>query len=241
MIFPVKSTYTIGVDIKKHDGEVLDSYIDPEYLIQKKGELESHRELVSGTSEEGYTKYLSEYTGKSGTIEEIALQMNEDIAILKEGRVVEICFTFPSGFTPSHLLGKNFFEIHIPVPEGDKLRKASDNITSLISKEGGIFRRYVWSLSSLKSLSQLPIKDRPEPSSISDIWFRTETQSLVGLRDGVTLFFIKVNMTPLEDVWVDPEKRKNIVDSINSMSQQVLDYKGLSMIKGILNETMSFS
>jgi hypothetical protein len=241
MIFPVKSPYTIGVDIKKHEGEVLDNYVDSEYLIQKRGELESHRELISGTFENGYAKYLSEYTGKSGSIEEIALQMNEDIAILKDGRVVEICFAFPSGFTPSHLLGKNFFEIHAPVPEGDKLRKASDNITSLISKEGGIFRRYVWSLSPLKSLSQLPVKERPEPSSISDIWFRTETQSLVGLRDGVTLFFIKVNMTPLKDVWGDPEKRTNIVDSVNSMSHEILNYKGLSRIKEILNETMAAS
>jgi hypothetical protein len=39
----------------------------------------------------------------------------------------------------------------------------------------------------------------------------------------------------LQQLWDDPEKRTLIVDSINSMSEAVLDYKNLGLIKRILN------
>jgi hypothetical protein len=44
------------------------------------------------------------------------------------------------------------------------------------------------------------------------------------------LFLIKVEVFPLRDVW-DPK----ILDSINSMSENVLNYKGLVEIKDLLN------
>ena len=45
-----------------------------------------------------------------------------------------------------------------------------------------------------------------------------------------SLFLIKVEVFPLRDVW-DPK----ILDSINSMSESVLNYKGLVEIKDLLN------
>ena len=169
MIFPVKVPYTIGIDIKKYDGSVLDDYLDPEYVNQKEKEFRSWHPMICKTSDEKYNHYLSAYTGHEGDLKEIALQMNEDVAILKDGIVKNICFTFPSGFIPELLVGKNLFQIHAPVPEGDRLRKSSDNLIALMTKDGGVFRRFVWSLSSLKSLSQLPGKIRPKPVSIDDI------------------------------------------------------------------------
>jgi hypothetical protein len=43
-------------------------------------------------------------------------------------------------------------------------------------------------------------------------------------------------MHPLQQVWDDPEKRTLIVDSINSMSDAVIDYKNLGIIKEIINK-----
>jgi hypothetical protein len=43
-------------------------------------------------------------------------------------------------------------------------------------------------------------------------------------------------MHPLQQVWDDPEKRTLIVDSIHSMSEAVLDYKNLRIIKEIINK-----
>jgi hypothetical protein len=98
-----------------------------------------------------------------------------------------------------------------------------------------MFRRYVWTLTSLRSLSQLPSYTRLTPQSINDLYFRTETQTTVGIGGDICLFFVKVNMLPLQQLWDDPEKRTLIVDSINSMSEAVLDYKNLGLIKRILN------
>jgi hypothetical protein len=43
-------------------------------------------------------------------------------------------------------------------------------------------------------------------------------------------------MHPLQEVWDDYEKRTLIVDSINSMSEAVLDYKYLGIIKEVINK-----
>jgi hypothetical protein len=82
----------------------------------------------------------------------------------------------------------------------------------------------------------LPSYTRPTPQSISDLYFRTETQTTVGIGGDICLFFVKVNMHPLQEVWDYPNKRQMIVDSINSMSEAVLDYKNLRIIKEIINK-----
>jgi hypothetical protein len=43
-------------------------------------------------------------------------------------------------------------------------------------------------------------------------------------------------MHPLIYIWEDLEKRSLIIESINSMSEAVLDYKHLGIIKEIVNE-----
>jgi hypothetical protein len=126
--------------------------------------------------------------------------------------------------------------MHLPVGDGETLRRSSEKVSALISKQEAMFRRYVWTLTSLPSLSQLPSYTRPTPQSIEDLYFRTETQTTVGIGGDICLFFVKVNMHPLPQVWDDPEKRTLIVDSINSMSEAVLDYKNLRIIKEIINK-----
>jgi hypothetical protein len=116
------------------------------------------------------------------------------------------------------------------------LLSASNNVTELISKEGASFRRYVWTVSSLASLSQLPSYARPEALALSDLYFRTETQTTIGHKNDICFFFVKVNMIPLATIWDDTEKSKTIIDSINSMSDDVLTYKNLHQIKSILNQ-----
>jgi hypothetical protein len=84
----------------------------------------------------------------------------------------------PSGFVPTSKIGMNFFDMHLPVADGDKLRAAS-------------FRRYVWTVSSLAILSQLPSYVRPEVLELSDLYFRTETQTTIGHTNGICYFFCK--------------------------------------------------
>ena len=67
--------------------------------------------------------------------------------------------------------------------------KTSEKVTKLISMEGAMFRRYVWTITPLIGLSQHPEYSRPTPNDISDLYFRTETQTTVGLGNDISLFF----------------------------------------------------
>ncbi len=239
MIFPVKVPYTVSADITKYVGPAFNSIPSEAYISQKKVELQSLGSQICNTEADAveYVKKLSAFCGFNETekIDEVALQLEEDIAILHNGMLKSICFCFPSGFIPAEKIGMNFFDTHVPVADGEKLRAASQKVTELISREGSSFRRYVWTISSLPSLSQHPSYTRPEALSLSDLYFRTETQTTVGFDDELCFFFVKVNMIPLEVVWADQEKRELILDSINSMSENILHYKNLHQVKKILN------
>jgi hypothetical protein len=239
MVFPVKVPYSVSADMSKFDGEFYNLYPDDYYLKQKENEIARFGSDVSNSIPDAYS-YLdtvTEFLGikKVDTITDIALQLEEDIAILDQGRLVSISFCFPSGFIPAEKLGMNFFDMHMPVGDGDRLRASSEKVSTLISREGASFRRHVWTITSLPGLSQHPSLTRPNPSTIDDLYFRTETQTTVGLSNGICVFFVKVNMTPFQICWNDEFKRNQITDSINSMSEAVLYYKNLHHIKSLLN------
>lgn len=238
MVFPVKVPYSVAADITKYAGEVFNLSPDPLYLKQKGIELGRFCHDVTAVDQEAHrlVELLAAYTGKEKTndIKELALQLEEDLAILQDGILRAICFCFPSGFVPAAKLGLGFFDMHLPVGDGKKLRESSDKVTTLISKEGACFRRFVWTITPLPGLSQHPDLVRPVPSEVDDLWFRTETQTTIGLADGVCLFFVKVNMYPLPDVFVDPVRKFAILKSLASMSDEVLDYKNLWQIRDLL-------
>ncbi|MEY4334167.1 MAG: hypothetical protein RLZZ196_2910, partial [Bacteroidota bacterium] len=211
---------------------------DPAYLFEKKKELETNGNHICASINNDYLHHLNAYCGfeLNSTLSEICVRLEEDIAILKDGYLQSIGFCFPSGFYPSQKIGLSFFDMHLPVGDGETLRKSSGKVSALISKQDAMFRRYVWTLTSLPSLSQLPSYEKPIPQSINELYFRTETQTTVGIGGDICLFFVKVEMHPLQQVWDDAEKRLLIMNSINSMSDSVLTYKNLEHIKTIINK-----
>jgi hypothetical protein len=238
MIFPVKVPYLITPDISKYQGEAFSRIPDPIYIEQKSREMNRFGDQILSVlpSAVKSLKTVCQCVGREEMeLKDLALAFEEDIAILKNGILEAICFCFPSGFIPAEKIGMNFFSMHIPVADGERLRSASDKVTVLISKEGNMFRRYVWTVTSLPGLSQHPVLIRPEPDSIDDLYFRTETQTTIGLADDICLFLVKVEMHPLHRVWDDGEKRKQLLESINSMSAATLTYKNLHQIKKLLN------
>ena len=239
MIFPVKVPYMVAADMSKYAGPAFNHQPDQLYLDQKNIELNKFNSQVCATIPESniYVQALASYCGFENTdnIRSIAVQLEEDVAVLHQGKLVSICFCFPSGFVPEEKLGMNFFDMHLPVADGNVLRASSEKITKLISREGAMFRRYVWTITSLSGLSQHPDYSRPIPNDIADLYFRTETQTTVGLSNDICLFFVKVEMNPLSILWQEEEKREKILASVNSMSDAVLGYKNLERIKEILH------
>ena len=232
----IKVPYTVTADMSKYDGEAFNPNPNSIYLAQKKIELDK---LSVGL---GYSlidslpliEDLSRYCGFTTTndIREIALQLEEDIAILYNGRLVSMCFCFPSGFRPNEKVGQTFMEMHAPVADNQKLQRASDKVVELISKPGNKYRRNVWTLTTSPELSRHPYYRSLEPavSTIHNLYFRKETQTTVGYNDGRTaFFFVKVDVTPF--VLLSPETQQQVIDSINSMSDAILEYKGLNEIK----------
>jgi hypothetical protein len=238
MIFPVKVPYTVGPDIAKYEGAAFNAHPNPAYLSEKKKELVINGGQICGSINGDYLHHLNGFCGFDliVSLPEICAQLEEDVAILKDGYLQSIGFCFPSGFYPIQKLGLSFFDMHLPVGDGEILRRSSDKVSALISKQDAMFRRYVWTLTSLPSLSQLPSYDKPVPQSINDLYFRTETQTTVGVDGEICLFFVKVDMRPLQQVWDDAVKRQMIVESINSMSDAVLSYKNLTHIKIMINK-----
>lgn len=238
MIFPVKVPYTVGPDIAKYEGAAFNAHPDPIYLFEKKKALAINSLQICGSTSTDYLHHFNTFCGfdVNTTLPEICVRLEEDVAILKDGFLQSIGFCFPSGFYPTKKLGLSFFDMHLPVGDGETLRRSSEKVSVLISKKDAMFRRHVWTLTSLPSLSQLPSYTRPVPQTIDDLYFRTETQTTVGIDGSICLFFVKVNMHPLQQVWDDTEKRQMVLESINSMSDAVIAYKNLHLIKEVVNK-----
>ncbi len=239
MVFPVKAPYTVAADIVKYSGDAFNRHPDPSYLLQKKHELDALGHDLAATADDAapFVKTLGKFCGLDNAtdIRSIAMACEEDLAILHKGLLVSICFCFPSGFVPAQKLGESFFGLHLPVADGENLRASSEKVSAIISRDGALFRRHVWTVTSLPGLSQHPAYQRTVAADIDDLYFRTEIQTTVGVAGDICLFFVKVDMHPLALVWEDPSKRELLLESINSMTTSTLEYKNLHSVKAILN------
>lgn len=245
MLIDIKVPYTTRPSMLKRSGPLFCQWPDPYKLGAKREELEKHQSKVCAVLPQAYDldllPQMARHCGKPVTTDMITLGMNfqEDIAIMHEGRLVAVCFCFPSGWVPADKLGMCLSDIHQPVADNSDLVKMSMRLAQTMADPvlGG-FQRQVWTVTANPFLSNLPgAHSSREPSSIRDLYLRWETQTTEPLGNGVTsLFFVDVNVTPLETVW--PELGHQILDSMNSMSDAVLTYKNLHSIRSILNQYM---
>ena len=246
ILFPVKVPYSTAPDIVKLKDDFTLTPISDRIRANKLNELnEFSSDLFNEIRNDNLIDCLKVINTKynlpaSSTILDLAMNVEEDIAILSSGKVIAICFCSPSGFIPSHVVGKSFFEIHQPIPDSDLLLKMSDKLTSMMADSSrGCYRRFVWTITSNPTMSQHPsLKNKVIPKSIDDLYFRTESQTTIPLGDNVhMLFSVKVEMNPLNGIWEDHEKRNTLLSSIDSMSDAMLEYKNLKSIKSILNNS----
>ena len=177
--------------------------------------------------------------GHSSSIVNLALNFREDVALMHRGILEAICFCYPSSWVPAERVGQSLTQIHAPVADGEILRDKSQRIAESMATQHS-FRRYVWTISTTGELSNHPKMIKPavtDHTTFADLFFRTETQTTMALGDNETsLFFVKVDTIPLSDLWHDTEKRQAIIDSVNSMSDAVLQYKNLVEIKSVINK-----
>lgn len=229
----VKTPYTTGPNMVRNTGPVFISPPDQKIIQSKKLELERYSTDLWAQSEDvekvisKAAEYCNVYTDN---IVDLALRLEEDIAVMYQGRLAAICFCFPSGFKPAERVGMMLGDIHKPVADGEMLVRASPGITRVMCEQPS-FRRYVWTITVNPDLSNHPSNYKNTiPVGIDDLYFRYETQTTARVDDDTSLFFVKVDVVPLHKVW-----NQKILDSINSMSDAVLKYKNLYHIKNLLN------
>lgn len=243
MPIDIRTPYTTQPHMMRHDGPVFNSNPNIKIIDSKHRELEIWRDDLYGFIDSDTTRDLIKQacavTGISVTddIVQFALFFEEDVAIMHRGVLQAICFCFPSNWIPKTRVGYSLTDIHSHVADGEKLTSASQRIAETMAGEN-CYKRHVWTISTSSDLNQHPLKnvDRPKPTSIDELYFRVETQTTKPLGDGVSsLFFVKVDVYSLSDIFNNKIHKKSIIDSVNSMTDAVLQYKNLMDIKSLLN------
>jgi len=246
--FPVRVPYTTAPNMVRNTDTIIVGEPKLDYIRQKNLELTRYGSELWAEMP-GAALLIQQATRQLGLVEtssivNFALQIEEDVAVMHQGRLVAICFCFPSSWIPRERIGQTLTDIHGPVADGDKLRQMSQRIAETMADPAqGSFRRHVWTISNSGELSQHPrAKSDRVSESIDDLWFRLETQTTMPLGDGESsVFFVRVETEPLKNLWVDSTKKKQLLDSINSMSNAVLEYKNLNLVKQILNQNSLIS
>ena len=230
----VKTPFTNNPSMVRYEGIPYNKNPNQYYIKQKKKELKHNKEKLIGESKLStdieLKKLVTTYiqVEKSLSLEELTLVLEEDFAVMHKGKMELASVCFPSGWIPTNKLGKNLSTIHKPVADNDQLIKSSKKLSEYMYKQS--IRRWVWTITTYPELSNFPGFEKPKVSKLENLYFRVETQTSVPLNDETSLFLIKVEVVPLSKIW-----NIKILESINSMSENVLNYKDLLQIKKLLN------
>ena len=168
------------------------------------------------------------------SIKDLGLAIEDDIVIMHRGKL-EACFVaFPSSWNAGEKVGKTLNELHEPIADNEALLRASEGIMRAMSS-GQSFHRYTWGISSLSGYSNHPSYERPDFDSLDDLTFRVEHErTATVIKDTTAVFLIHVDTYPLKEVLKTDFGL--IKESIDSMSDNVLEYKNLNKVKELMSE-----
>ena len=167
-------------------------------------------------------------------IKDLGLAIEDDIVIMHKGKL-EACFVaFPSSWNAGEKVGKSLAELHEPIADNEALLRASNGIMRAMTS-GQSYHRYTWGISSLNGYSNHPLYEKPDFDSLDDLTFRVEHErTATVIKDTTAVFLIHVDTYPLKEVLRTDFGL--IKESIDSMSDSVLQYKNLVKVKELMNE-----
>lgn len=168
----------------------------------------------------------------------LSLAFVEDFAVLdgSTGHVNWLAVALPSFWAPEAKVGRHFTDVHTPVADNTLLMKAADSLVRLVTGPDR-WERFVWTITGHPRLHAHPARvasagTRWQQCSIDGAWFRGERQTflpLPALRQAV--FTIAVDLQRLRDVAATPTRAAALHDAVASMSDAVLDYRGLTDVR----------
>ncbi len=169
----------------------------------------------------------------------IELAFEEDFAVLDgaTGTLPWLCVCAPSHWAPEDKLGQTLAAAHAPVADNALLQAAVHPLVALATG-GERWERWVWSLSPSSRHDQHPRGHVPPPwpstpdpdAFVQACWLRTERQTFFPVGGGTrqAVFTIRVRLQPLAQAAGTPARARRLHDSLASMSDAVLAYKGLT-------------
>ena len=218
------STYANDYTIDERIKEVLSLRED----VWFETDLAKENDLVNKTAEALGIDY--KFTNILG----MGLSIEDDIMIMHEGKLEASFVAFPSGWSAGNKQGKTLKELHKPIADGDKLRKASERILKALTGDN-CYHRHTWGITPLEKRSNHPRYKKPDFDSVDDLWFRVEHERTISVEKNKSCaLLISVDVFPLKDVLKTDGKL--LQKSIDSMSDNVLVYKNLKKVKRLVNE-----
>ena len=166
---------------------------------------------------------------------DMGLEIPDDIIIMHKGKVEAAFVAMASSWNPGEVAGMTLEEVHQPVADNEMLLRASNGIWRSMTS-GKSFHRHVWGISPLKQLSNHPSYIRPTYNDLNDLYFRVEHERTFTVDKDTAAFFIDVEVMPLPTVFHLKKEYKDLIkDSINSMTENILEYKNLEQVKRMIN------
>ncbi|MCB1996436.1 MAG: DUF3445 domain-containing protein [Burkholderiaceae bacterium] len=214
------------------------------------------RALRLGTAVQG-TEVLHESAGAFGLGDEIArclrplpaewrlagllaLAFAEDLAIVdaRDASVPWMAVCLPSHWAPQDKIGRGFADVHAPVADAERVRRAAPHLVGLVAGPER-WERFVWNVTGHPRLHAHPRHVDPVrwPADIGSTlpagaWWRTERQTFVPVPDAQqAVFTIAVDVQPLAEAIRTPAQAQALHDAMASMSDAVLDYRALGPVR----------
>jgi hypothetical protein len=165
------------------------------------------------------------FEGPTDAGEQLALSVPEDL-VLMSGTVAEAMWVYlPTRWDPLEKIGKDFAQIHAPVPFSKRLLSAQRNVAKAMSQKGP-FVRFVWTLTLDRSLSAHPSLPRSEHGET--VFFRVERQVTLPLPHmDRSWFLIRVYVVPLEHVLTTQSRLESLERALVAMPDELVAYKQL--------------
>ena len=180
------------------------------------------------------------------SIDALSLQVQEDLAFVcreinDNGNVdhlalLHLCTS--SHWAAEDKIGKNFFDIHQPIPGIEKLNRVADKMVETIIQKGP-FVRFIWSFVTDQRLNHHPIA----PDGFDQViwsgrtfneaqeipfYFRVERQTTFGFpEDQSCLFTIGVSFLSGFEVRNNQARRDQLISALLSMDSESRIYKGV--------------
>ena len=172
----------------------------------------------------------------------LALCFEDDLALVdgRDGSIPWLAVALPSNWAPEEKVGKPFAAVHAPVADNRLLLSASEALMKLVTG-GERWERFVWTITGHPRLHAHPSRVDPQrflasheaTALAAQAWFRTERQSFIPLDTPTPMaaFTIRIGLSPLAEALADAARAQRVLDAVASMSEAVLDYRGLKAVR----------